>query len=225
MPRNYGSATLKNHIEKAAPGTLNAMGKMFGISLEDFLKAVYGDPEAIKKLSDMGRLSQVAKDNLDKALEAAKLTIETTGDMNKALAELSKQTQKSGVQVVQSIYDATLAEKKMGNELSEARDRQVNNVSGETARHLRTSQLIQIQGSTAELMAIAKYQTDLTKEHNKPLDAQDAADRAYDKAVNSLLWQQGSEANLSRIPKPNYTGSNARGLGKLWAGFKNRMGI
>lgn len=225
MARNYGNATIKNHISKAAPGTLQAMGKMFGISLDDFLKAVYGDPDAIKKLADMGRLSAVAKDNLDKALNAAKLTIETTGDLNKALADLAKQTQKSGVQVIQSVYDSSLAEKKMSNELTEARDRQANNVSAETARHLRQTQLIQIQGSTAELMALAKYQTDIAKEANKPLDAQDAADRAYDKAVNSLLWTQGSEAQISRIPKPNYTGSNARGLGKLWAGFKNRMGI
>lgn len=225
MSRNYGNATLKNHIAPVAPGTLQAMGKMFGITADEFLKAVYGDPDAIRKLADMGRLSAVAQDNLDKALEAAKLTIQTTGDVNKALAELTKQTQKSGVQVVQSVYDASLAEKKMSNELTEARDRQAHNVSAETARHLRQSQLIQIQGATAELMAIAKYQTDLTKEANKPLDAQDAADRAYDKAVNSLLWQQGSEANVNRIPKPNYAGSNAWGLGKLWAGFRNRMGI
>jgi hypothetical protein len=235
MSRNYGNATLKNHIAKAAPGTLQAMGKMFGISLEDFLSAVYGDPGAIQKLADMGRLSQVAQDNLEKALEAAKLTIQTTGDVNKALADLTKQTQKSGVQVVQSIYDATLAESKMSNELTEARDRQANNVASETARHLRQTQLIQIQGSTAELMAIAKYQTDIAKEANKPLDAQDNADRAYDKAVNALLWQQGSEANIGRIPKPNYSGVNVNanstgsnvwgGLGKLWTGFKNRMGI
>jgi hypothetical protein len=238
MARNYGNATLKNHIASAAPGTLQAMGKMFGISLEDFLSAVYGDPNAIKKLSDMGRLSAVAQDNLEKALEAAKLTIQTTGDVNKALADLTKQTQKSGVQVVQSIYDATLAESKMSNELTEARDRQANNVASETARHLRQTQLIQIQGAMAELMAIAKYQTDIAKEANKPLDAQDNADRAYDKAVNSLLWQQGSEANIGRIPKPNYSGVNVNanstnptgsnvwsGLGKLWTGFKNRMGI
>jgi phage tail protein X len=32
MSRNYGNATLKNHIAKAAPGTLAAMGQMFGIS-------------------------------------------------------------------------------------------------------------------------------------------------------------------------------------------------
>jgi hypothetical protein len=105
------------------------------------------------------------------------------------------------------------------------KDRQGYSVAAETARHLRTSQLIQIQGTTAELMAVAKYQTDLIKEQNKPLDAQDTADRAYDKAVNNLLWQQGSEANISRIPKPDYVGSNARGLGKLWKGFRNAMGI
>ncbi len=225
MSRNYGNATLKNHIAKAAPGTLAAMGQMFGISQTDFLAAVYGDPGAIQKIADMGRLSQVARDNLEKALDATKLTIETTGDINKALADLVKQTQRSGTQTMAAIYDATLAEKKMGNELTEMGHRQGYSVAAETARHLRTSQLIQIQGTTAELMAVAKYQTDLIKEQNKPLDAQDAADRAYDKAVNNLLWQQGSEANTSRIPKPDYVGSNARGLGKLWKGFRNAMGI
>ncbi len=225
MSRNYGNATLKNHIAKAAPGTLAAMGQMFGISPNDFFAAIYGDPGAIQKIADMGRLSQVARDNLEKALDATKLTIETTGDINKALADLVKQTQRSGTQTMAAIYDATLAEKKMGNELTEMKDRQGYSVAAETARHLRTSQLIQIQGTTAELMAVAKYQTDLIKEQNKPLDAQDAADRAYDKAVNNLLWQQGSEANTSRIPKPDYVGSNARGLGKLWKGFRHAMGI
>jgi hypothetical protein len=225
MSRNYGTATLKNHIANTAPGTLAAMGQMFGISQTDFLAAVYGEPGAIQKIADMGRLSQVARDNLEKALDATKLTIETTGDINKALAELVKQTQRSGTQTMAAIYDATLAEKKMGNELTEMGHRQGHSVAAETARHLRTSQLIQIQGTTAELMAVAKYQTDLIKEQNKPLDAQDAADRAYDKAVNNLLWQQGSEANINRIPKPDYVGSNARGLGKLWKGFRNAMGI
>ncbi len=36
MSRNYGTATLKNHIANAAPGTLAAMGQMFGISQNDF---------------------------------------------------------------------------------------------------------------------------------------------------------------------------------------------
>jgi chorismate mutase len=182
MSRNYGNATLKNHIAKAAPGTLAAMGQMFGISQTDFLAAVYGEPGAIQKIADMGRLSQVARDNLEKALDATKLTIETTGDINKALADLVKQTQRSGTQTMAAIYDATLAEKKMGNELTEMRDRQGYSVSAETTRHLRSSQLIQLQGTTAELMAVAKYQTDLIKEQNKPLDAQDTADRAYDKS-------------------------------------------
>ncbi len=244
MARNYGSATLKNHIANAAPGTLNAMGELFGISQNEFLAAVYGDPGAIKKIADMGRLSQVAKDNLEKALEATRLTIEATGDVNAALADLAKQTQKSGVQVMRSVYDASLAENKMSNELTEMRDRQSHNVAAETGRHIRTTQLIQIQGTTSELMAIAKYQADLQKETNKPLNAQDAADRAYDKAVNDLLWQQGSEARIDRIPKPNYTGaqypkgnpnttrqpSQGTGsifskVGQLWQGFKNKMGI
>ena len=68
MSRNYGNATLKNHIAKAAPGMLAAMGQMFGISQNDFFAAIYGDPGAIQKIADMGRLSQVARDNLEKAL-------------------------------------------------------------------------------------------------------------------------------------------------------------
>lgn len=223
--RNYGQSTLRNHIQKNAPVTLQSMEKLFGFSMKDFVAAVYGEPGAIRKLADMGRRGQVASDNLEKALEAAKLTIETTGDLNKGLSELAKQTQKSGVQIINSVYDASLAERKFANEGAEARHRQANAVSTETGRHLRQTQLIQIQGATADLMAVTKYQTDLQKEENKVLDAQDAADRAYDKAVNNLLWQQGSEANISRIPRPNYTGQNASGIGKLWQAFKNRVGI
>ncbi|HEY9653654.1 MAG TPA: hypothetical protein V6C95_23535 [Coleofasciculaceae cyanobacterium] len=243
MP-NHGDAKLQNHIQGAAPGTLAAMGQLFGIGQEEFLAAVYGDPGAIKKIADLGRLSQVAKDNLEKALEATRSTIETTGDVNAALADLAKLTHKSGTQIMRSVYDASLAEHKMANELLEMKDRQGYSIAAETARHLRTNQLIQIQGTTAELMAVAKYQSDLIKEQNKPQDAQDAADRAYDKAVNALLWQHGSDAKTDRIPKPNYTGARYpkgnpnttarpnQGVGSIisqasrfWKGFRNAMGI
>lgn len=122
MP-NYGTAKLNNHIQTAAPGTLAAMGKLFGIGQDEFLAAVYGDPGAIKKIADLGRLSQTAKDNIEKALEATRLTIETTGDVNAALADLARLSHKSGTQIMRSIYDARLAEKKMANELVEMRDR------------------------------------------------------------------------------------------------------
>ncbi len=55
----------------------------------------------------LSALRQVARDNLEKALDATKLTIETTGDINKALAELVKQTQRSGTQTMAAIYDAS----------------------------------------------------------------------------------------------------------------------
>ncbi|NER28659.1 MAG: hypothetical protein F6J89_13750, partial [Symploca sp. SIO1C4] len=61
MPRNFGKAKHINHISKVAPGTLQAMQRLFGIGLDDFMKAVYGDPQAIKKLADLGRLSEAAK--------------------------------------------------------------------------------------------------------------------------------------------------------------------
>jgi hypothetical protein len=175
--RNYGDAELKNHVADAAPGALAAMGQLFGISQGDFLEAVFGEPGAIKKIADMGRLSQTARDNLEKALEATKLTIETTGDINKALADLAKQTHRSGNQVMSAIYDATLTERKMYNELTEMEQKQSYAISNEASRHLQSHQLINIQGTTAQLMALAKYEVDLQREQNKPLDAQDTADR------------------------------------------------
>ena len=224
MKRNFGKAKHKNHVSKAAPGTLNAMSSLFGISIDDFLKAVCGDHEAIKKLSDLGRLSELTQTNLEPALEAAKLTIQTTGDLNKALAELAKQTQTSGKQVTTAILGSQLTEKRFANELVEAKAKYANDVSAETGRHLRQSSLIQIQGYTADLMAVTRYQTALTKEQNKIPLAQQSADIEYDKAVAATLWAKGSEADLSKIPKPNYK-SNTYGLGKLWKGVRDRFGI
>ncbi|NEP11617.1 MAG: hypothetical protein F6K14_15670 [Symploca sp. SIO2C1] len=224
MKRNFGNAKHKNHVSSAAPGTLNAMHNLFGISVHDFLKACHGDHESIKKLSDLGRLSELTQTNLEPALQAAKLTIETTGDLNKALSELVKQTQKSGKQVTTAILDSQLAEKRFANELTEAKAKFANDVSAETSRHLRQSSLIQIRGYTADLMALVRYQTAITREQNKLPLAQQSAEIEYDKAVAATLWAKGSEADLSKIPKPNYKGS-AYGLGKLWKGFKDTLGI
>ncbi|NET08432.1 MAG: hypothetical protein F6K09_01235 [Merismopedia sp. SIO2A8] len=224
MPRNFGKAQHLDHISKVSPGTIAAMQRLFGISLNDFLKAVYGDPQAIKKLADMGRLSEAAKINLQPALNAAKLSIEATGDLNKAISELVKQSASSGKQVTSAILDSQLVEKKFKNQLTETRAKYVNDVSTETARHLHQSSLIQMRGVTADLMALTRYQTEVMKEQNKIPLAQQQAEIEYDKAVASALWSKGSEADLSRIPRPNYR-RNARGLGGLWQGFKNSMGI
>ncbi|NEP56381.1 MAG: hypothetical protein F6K31_05070 [Symploca sp. SIO2G7] len=174
--RNFGNAKHKEHVSKVAPGTLNAMHNLFGISIHDFLKACHGNHEAIKKLSDLGRLSEMTQANIEPALEAAKLTIETTGDLNKALSELVKQTQKSGKQVMTAVLDSQLAEKRFANELTEAKAKYANDVSAETSRHLRQSSLIQIRGYTADLMALVRYQTALTREQNKLPLAQQQAD-------------------------------------------------
>ncbi|MER3494957.1 MAG: hypothetical protein C4323_23790 [Mastigocladus sp. ERB_26_2] len=223
MARNYGTAKLKNHIPSTAPGTLGAMGKLFGVSAEDFAKAVQGDQTAITQISDMARLSDTAKANLPKALEAYRKIIETTGDINQAYAELVQLTQKHGTATMKAINTSKTGEQRFKNELVEMQAEHVNATTAEATRHAHRTSLIQISGATADLMAVAKYEVDLLKASNKLPDAQDAADLAYENAVTSALWSKGSEAKTDRIPKPNY--SRTAGLSKVWDGFKNFMGI
>lgn len=149
--RNYGQAKFKSEqrVKQAAPGTLNTMQRLYGISLDDFLKAVYGDKEAIRKLADLGRLSEAAQTNLEPALKAAKSTIETTGRLDKALAELVKQTQVSGKQSMQALYDSSYSEQKLNNELLELQNKQTNKLTAENTRHTQRQALLQIEGTTA----------------------------------------------------------------------------
>ncbi|NER29080.1 MAG: hypothetical protein F6J89_15950 [Symploca sp. SIO1C4] len=222
--RNFGKAKHINHVSKVSPGTLAAMQKLFGINLNEFIKAVYGDHKSIQKLADMGRLSEVAQTNLEPALKAAKLSIETTRDINKAIAELVKQSATSGKQVTGAIFDSQIAEKKFKNQLTEARAKYINDVSAETARHLHNSHLIKMRGVTSDLTALVRYQTEVRKEQNKlPLANQQAA-VDFDKTVAQQLWARGSEADLSKIPKPNYRKQNPRGI-TIFGRFKKWMGI
>ncbi|RCJ17506.1 hypothetical protein A6770_33995 [Nostoc minutum NIES-26] len=223
MARNYGAGKLKNHIPKNAPGTLSAMGKLFDVSESDFNRAVLGDQMVITKIADMARLSDTAKANLPKALEAYRKIIETTGDVNQAYAELVQLTQKHGTQTLKAINLSKQSEQRFKNEMSEMQGEHVNATTAEATRHAQRSSLIQIAGATADLMAIAKYEADLIKASNKLPDAQDSADRAYEAAVTGALWAQGSEAKTDRIPKPNY--SRTAGISRLGNWFKNFMGI
>ena len=77
MARNFGAAKLKNHIPNNAPGTLGAMGRLFDVSESDFNKALHGDQTVITRIADMARLSDTAKANLPKALEAYRKIIES----------------------------------------------------------------------------------------------------------------------------------------------------
>jgi hypothetical protein len=223
MVHNFGTAKLKNHIPSSAPGTLRAMGKLFGVSADDFAKAVAGDQESIKQISDLGRLSDIAKANLPKALEAYRKILETTGDINQAYAELVQLTQKHGTQTLKAIDISKTSEQRFQNEMVEMAAERVNATTAEATRHAQRSSLIQISGATADLMALAKYEVDLLKASNKLPEAQDAADLAYENAVTAALWSKGSEAKTDRIPKPNY--SRTAGISRLGNWFKNFMGI
>ncbi len=223
MLRNFGSAKFKNHIPSTAPGALRAMGKLFGVSADEFAAAVNGDQGAIKEISDMGRLSDVAKANLPKALEAYRKIIETTGDINQAYAELVQLTQKHGSQTLKAINTAKTSEQRLKNEMKEMQGELVNATTAEATRHAQRTSLIQIAGTTADLMAVARYEVQLLQASNKVPDAQDAADLAYENAVTSALWSKGSEAKLDRIPRPNYT--RTAGLSRVGQWFRNFMGI
>jgi hypothetical protein len=223
MPRNFGSAKLKNHIPSTAPGALGAMGKLFGVSSDEFAAAVNGDQGAIKEISDMARLSDAAKANLPRALEAYRKIIETTGDVNQAYAELVQLTQKHGGQTLKAINTAKTSEQRLKNELVEMQAELVNATTAEATRHTQRTSLIQIAGATADLMAVARYETQLLQASNKVPDAQDAADLAYENAVTTTLWAKGSEAKLDRIPRPNYT--RTAGLSRAGQWFRNFMGI
>jgi hypothetical protein len=223
MARNFGAAKLKNHIPNNAPGTLGAMGRLFDVSAEEFNKAVLGDQTVITKIADMARLSDTAKANLPKALEAYRKIIETTGDVNQAYAELVQLTQKHGTQTLKAINTSKTGEQRFKNEMTEMQAEHVNATTAEATRHAQRSSLIQISGATADLMAIAKYEADLIKASNKVPEAQDAADRAYETAVTSALWTNGSEAKTDRIPKPNY--SRTAGISRVGQWFRNFMGI
>ncbi|HEY9611457.1 hypothetical protein [Allocoleopsis sp.] len=225
---NFGKAKIKNHVTPNAPGVTQAMADLFGVSLDLFMRACSGDPKAIQELTDMHRLAKAYGENLPQALEAALTIIRVTGDFNKGLAEIAKQTRVSGNQVLSAAYSATNDETRMRNNIIELRDRQVNETTAEAARHVRARNLIAIEGSTAELMAIAEYQTSLLRTEDKIPLAQQRADEAYRSAVNKALWARGSEADIGRIRKPNYEG-NRYGMGAIvngwWNGFKRTMGL
>jgi hypothetical protein len=107
--------------------------------------------------------------------------------------------------------------------MTEIQAEHVNATTAEATRHAQRSSLIQIAGATADLMALAKYEADLIKASNKVPEAQDTADRAYETAVTTALWTNGSEAKTDRIPKPNY--SRTAGISRVGNWFRNFMGI
>ncbi len=218
---NFGKAKIKNHVSPNAPGITQAMADLFGVSLDLFMRACAGDPKAIQELTDMHRLAKTYGENLPQALEAFLTIIKVTGDFNQALAEVAKQTRASGNQVLKAAYTATNEETRMRNNIVEILDKQVNDTTAEAARHVRARNLIAIEGSTAELMAIAEYETTLLRTEDKLPLAQQRADEAYRSAVNKALWARGSEADIERIRRPNYEGNRSGIIG--W--FKRKMGL
>lgn len=226
--QNFGTARVRDHVTPNAPGIIETMESLTEITKELFDRVCLGDSDAIRELSDLGRMSGVIEENLQPALDAAIKTIRVTGDYNKALEQITKQVRVSGTQILQSVYNAGNEETRMMNNIVEMQDKQANTVTAEAGRHVRSRNLIQIEGTTTELMAIADYQTRLLTIENRVPVAQQRADEAYRDAVNKAYWARGSEADISQIPRPNYE-SNRYGLGAMvksgFDRFRQWMGI
>jgi hypothetical protein len=196
------------------PGVTQAMETLTGLTRNLLDDACMGDPDAIRDLADMRRLIEMYKENMPQAIEAALEIVRVTGDYNKGLAELTKQVRISGTQILGATYSATNDETRMRNNIVELRDRQVNEVTAEEGRHLRARNLIQVEGQTGELMAIAEYQTKLLTIEDKIPIAQRRADEAYESTVRRAYWARGSEADISRIRRPDYE-RNRYGIGAI----------
>jgi hypothetical protein len=227
-PQNFGSAEIKDHVGPNTPGITEAMETLTAIPRSLFDDACMGDPEAIRDIADRKRLATVYEENMPLALEAVKQVIRVTGEYNKGLAEIAKQVRVSGTQILDATYSAINDESRMMNNIVELRDKQANEVTAEAGRHVRARTLIQIEGTTADLMAVTEYQTRLgTLEDRIPL-AQQRADEAYRSAVRKAYWARGSEADIERIRRPDYE-RNRYGIGAIvrngFDSFRRVMGL
>ncbi|WP_017654258.1 hypothetical protein [Fortiea contorta] len=157
---------LKNHVTGAAPGTFNASDKLFGVGLDRWLQAVYGDEAAIRELTDKAQVAEEVKKNIPVALKAAETVIEATNDLNVAAAEYAKLVGKYAPTTMQAIYDTKLTEQKLGNTLNEKKTAFGNNLDAENLRHEQATKIEALRHLTNRKMAIARKEQHYISKRN-----------------------------------------------------------
>ncbi|NJR16232.1 MAG: hypothetical protein HC785_11280 [Calothrix sp. CSU_2_0] len=199
------SQYIRDHVSSYGKQITKATNKKFGINNALIIRAVNGDDKALKQIGDMGNTGQRLIAVMPLIRENLKDYIEGIGDYNEALADIYKTGGREAAKIDKAGGDVSLENTRYNHLIDEYKTKLFADLEKEYQRHDDAMDIIELQAWIDTQMTTVEAKTRLEDISNKPFIAQMKADRDYeDKKIKHLL-ENGSDSDLSLIPKKHFS--------------------
>lgn len=190
-----------------------ATNKKFGINNSLIIRAVNGDDEALREIGDLGKTGSRLAMAMPSIRENLKAYIEGTTQYNTTLADIYKTGGKGALAIDKAASDVTLENSRYNNLIEEYKTSLFAKLESENQRHADALDVIELQAWVDSMMKTVDAQASLESISNKPFLAQMKADENYEERKIKHLLENGSDSDLSLVPKKHYS---TNPLVKFW---------
>ncbi len=211
-------AKVRDHVSGYGKQITKATNQKFDINNALIIKAVNGDEKALKQIGDMGKLGERLATSMPLIRENLKAYIEGTTEYNTALADIYKSGGKGAASIDKAASDVTLENSRYNNLISEYKASLFAKLEAENQRHDDALDVIELQAWIDTQMATVNAKASLDSISNKPFLAQMKADADYENKKIQHLLENGSDSDLSLIPKKHYS---TNPVVKLWNNIRD----
>lgn len=196
---------VRDHISGYGKDIKKATNTKFGVNNALIIKAVNGDEKALKQIGDMGKTGERLVTAMPLIRDNLKAYIEGIGEYNEALAQIYKAGGTEAARIDKAGGDIALENTKYLNKIEEYKASLFAKLESENQRHDDAMDVIELQAWIDAQMATVNAKAGLESISNKPFLAQMKADEDYENKKMKHLLENGSESDLSLIPRKDFS--------------------
>lgn len=202
--KNRQTRYVKDHVTRYGRNLQKATEKKFSITNAQILRAAMGDEKELIAIADMGKLGERLQLTLPQIQAHLQNYIKGTTQYNQTLATIYKEGGNAASQIDKFSGDLSLADLKYLNQQEENELKLSVGFKAEETRFNDSIDMIQLEAWIASQMRQVDNQYKIESTVNKPAISQIQADADYENRKIQALLKDGSNADLSLLPKKQY---------------------
>jgi hypothetical protein len=218
MIKMRNKAKVRDHVSTFGKDIKKATAKKFGINNSLIIRAVNGDEQALKEIGDLGRTGERLATAMPLIRENLKAYIEGITEYNVALADVYKSGGKGAIAIDKAGGELALENTRYNNLIEEYKTSLFAKLESENQRHDDAMDVIELQAWVDTQMATVNAKASLEFISNKPFLAQMKADEDFENKKIKHLLENGSDSDLSLIPRKEFS---TNPLVKLWNNIRD----
>lgn len=200
-----GSKYIRDHVSTFGKDIRQATNAKYGITNSLIMRAINCDEEALKQIGDMGNVGARISSAMPLIRENLKAYIEGITEYNTALSDIYKTGGKGAAAIDKAGGEVSLENTRYLNQINEYQTKLFAQLEAEYQRHDDSMDVIELQAWIDTQMATVNAQANLESISNKPFLAQMKADEDYENKKMKHLLENGSDSDLSLIPRKHYS--------------------